>query len=191
MTEHCVGEGGPALLPSGGRARIAYEATIEERVAAQIRLYEVSGLMKRQRWLPLVLAPIGAGACYLVSPGPPGLRISAALFFAVVYSGIHLLIYRTELKRQIRKLLARQLKTTAPIPSEYEISDKGIVFRQLGMEVGFDWRAVEGIEEVDDAIEFVVSPAGISRVPVRIFRDAAERSSWLEYARAHQAEARR
>jgi hypothetical protein len=56
------------------------------------------------------------------------------------------------------------------------------------MEITFEWASVREVLDVRDAIEIVVRPTGISRIPKRIFKDPAEVRAWLEYARAHSTE---
>lgn len=175
------------LEQSGPDMRIAFDSTIDERVAAHMRLYELTGMLRRQKWFPLMLAPIGAVACYFVLPGSTGGRLLFALFFAVAFTAFHFAFYRMELKRQLKRVLIRQLKTAEAIPSEYELNEKGIVFRQLGMEVGFEWSAVREVLEAEDALEFIIFPVGISRIPDRIFQDRVERREWVDFARARMA----
>jgi hypothetical protein len=179
------------LEQSGPDMRIAFDSTIDERVAAHMRLYEITGMLRRQKWLPLMLAPIGAVACFFVLPGSTGGRLLFALFFAIAFTALHLAFYRMELKRQLKRVLIRQLKTAEAIPGGYELNEKGIVFRQLGIEVGFERRAVREILEAGDALEFIVFPAGTSRIPDRVFRDRMERQKWVGFRRARMAGVRR
>jgi hypothetical protein len=163
--------------------RFTFDSTLDEKVVASMRLYEITGLMARHKWLPLVLAPAGALVCFLLLRGALLPRAVSAAFFAIVFTIFHLAMYRRDLARSIRHHLARQFRTREPIPSEYVIDDRRVSFSNLGTTVSFEWGSVKGVIEAADAVEIVVEPAGIARIPNRLFRDPAERKRLIEYAR--------
>lgn len=184
MRDGGTGGGAPDSSEDMPPQRISFESTIEERVEAHMRLYQLTGMLRRQLMLPLVIAPAGGLACFFILQGTAEWRLFFAILFALAFSAIHLAFYKQELRRQVRRMLARQLGTSLPVPSEYELSNRGVTFRQGGMEITFRWGSVREVLDAGDAIEVIVHPTGISRIPKRVFRDAAEERAWLEYARA-------
>lgn len=163
--------------------RFTFDSTLDEKVVASMRLYEITGLMSRHKWLPLVLAPVGALLCFLLLQGAALPRALGSAFFAIVFTTLHLAMYRRDLARNIRRHLARQFRTREPIPSEYVIDDRMVSFSNLGTTISFEWSSVREVVEAADAVEMIVEPAGIARIPNRLFADSSEKRRLLEYAR--------
>jgi hypothetical protein len=180
---------GTKKAPDQPAFRFTFDSTLEEKVVASMRLYEITGLMGRHKWLPLVLAPVGALVCFLLLQGAALPRALGGVFFAIVYTILHLALYRRDLARNIRRHLARQFRTREPIPSEYVIDDRMVSFSNLGTTISFEWRSVKEVIEAADAVELIVEPAGIARIPHRLFEDPAEKRRLLEFARERMSAA--
>jgi hypothetical protein len=187
------GDGSIGLEETPGQSgfRFTFDSTLDEKVVANMRLYEITGLMSRHKWPPLVLAPVGGFVCFLLMQGAVLPRVMSGVFFAVVYSVLHLAMYRRDLARNMRRHLARQFGTREPIPSVYVIDDQVVSFSNLGTTISFEWGSVKEIIEAAAAVEMIVEPAGIARIPNRLFSDSTEKRRFLEYSRARMSGAGR
>ena len=105
-------------------------------------------------------------------------------FVALMSAGLivlHLLIYKELVRRGIRKALAKALGSDQSIPSEYELDDDGLAFRQLGNEVRFSWANVVEVNDRKNAVEIVVKPTAIAIIPKRIFDGADDLQKWIKF----------
>lgn len=104
----------------------------------------------------------------------------------MVFALVYLLTYKDVIRKRIRKRLIQALGTDKPIPSEYEIDEGGLVFRQLGQELRFSWANVKDSNITNESIEVIMQPAGIAIIPKKIFADASEAKEWIEFIEKHK-----
>jgi hypothetical protein len=57
-------------------------------------------------------------------------------------------------EQNIRAFLRKRLKLNAPVPTEVEINESGVLTRCMGQTVIQEWKVIENIEETNDAIYF-------------------------------------
>ena len=72
-----------------------------------------------------------------------------------------------------------------PGSCEYALDDKGLVFRARGEELRFAWQNATQVLDTEDAIEVIMQPTAIARIPKRIFKDAGELQEWRACIKRH------
>lgn len=170
--------------------KIQYYSMIDEKVKAQLRLLEFTGDMKRHKWLPLlILTPIEFAVLYLLIPGVTEVRLALTGGAVGMFVVVHLLIWRGQLTRRIRKMLVKQLGAEDYMHAEYEFTEDALIFRQMGQEVHLAWDSVREIRDRPDSIEIIAVPAGLALIPKRIFQQESEWREWLDFARSHAVNA--
>jgi len=166
--------------------KIAYESTIEEATDATFHMAELCGSVRKQMWVGLTMAPFVFILIFILIDEPVARFLlggmSTALF--VVY---HLLNYRNQFHKRIRKILIKALGTDKPLPSEYELDDNQLIFRKVGQELRFSWDNVATLNEAEDVIEVIMVPMGIARIPKRIFSSAEELRTWMLFIQGRMA----
>jgi hypothetical protein len=155
---------------------------MEEVVEASYRLAEMVGTVRKMLWTGLLLAPFIFLITYFIwdrSSVGFVIGIVATVLFAIW----HLLSYRDQCRRQIRRMMKKALGTDQPVPCEFELTGDHVIFRKQGTEFRFDWDRIVEVVDTDDAIELITEPAGIVRIPRRIFRDGEQLASWTAFIR--------
>jgi len=93
------------------------------------------------------------------------------------------------MRRQYRRIVAEQFGGVADVRCDIELRREGVRVVQKGVEMTFPWNNVAGIDDTVDAIELRFSP-GLVVARNRAFRDEAERTRFLERARALASESK-
>jgi len=86
------------------------------------------------------------------------------------------------MRRQYRRVVSERLGGVADVPCDIELRRGGVWVLQKGVEMTFPWANSVGVEDTGDAIELRFSP-GLVVARNRAFRDATERTRFLERAR--------
>ena len=89
--------------------------------------------------------------------------------------------------QRLVKYFRERLGGDGPFRCEVEITDAGIIARQLGAESRHSWAQVVAITEIPGGIEFVYRPLGALVVRDRAFATAQQRAEFLKLARAYLA----
>lgn len=155
-----------------------YESTIEESVRAHFRLAEVTGIVARQRLYGLIGVALGAAVAAAIFPMGMFERLLMFILVLGIMTPVHLLIYKSQLKKNLRKTLVKALGTDQPVPTEIEVDDRGYAHRKMGQEIRFSWDGVVEVSAEDDAIVLITEPAGVAIIPLRIFSSPEERDLW-------------
>lgn len=163
-----------------------YESTIDEAVGAYFRIAEMAGAVRKQLWYGFFWVLIIPPVVYAMFEQPYYPRLAMPIVFAVVLTGVHLLTYRDQFRKHIRKSLVKTLGTDQPTPSEYEIDEDGLVFRKMGQEIRFSWGNVTEVIKTTDSIEVHMRPSGIAILPKRIFESGQELQDWLTFIENHR-----
>lgn len=163
-----------------------YESTIDEAVNVSFRIAEMAGTVQKQLWYGFIWILVVPPMVYLLFDRPYYPRLAMPIVFAVVLIAIHLLTYRDQIRKRIRKILVKALGTDQPVRSEYEIDEDGLVFRKMGQEVRFSWTNVTDIIKTTDSIQVLMKPTGIAIIPKRIFESPQELQDWIAYIEDHR-----
>lgn len=163
-----------------------YESTIDEAVNASFRIAEMAGTVQKQLWYGFIWILIIPPLVYLLFNRPYYPRLAMPLVFAVVLTAVHLLTYRDQMRKRIRKFLVKALGADQPVRSEYEINEDGLAFRKMGQEVRFSWSNVTDIIKTTHSIEVHMKPLGIAILPKRIFESDQELQDWLSFIENHR-----
>ncbi len=162
-----------------------YDSTIEEAVHVHFRLAEIAGALANPKRHILLCIPIIFLASWLVWPGSPLGRLCFAGCLTAGMSLVYLLTYKftygPQVRRHYRKLLIKARGTEAPVPTEYEIDETGLILRQMGQELRFSWDNVQVVNATENSVEVVMHPTAIAIIPNRIFEDHAEVQEWIAY----------
>ena len=163
--------------------RIVCDITMDETVEANFRLAEMVGTVRKMLWTGLLLSPTIFIFSLLILPRSAyGLILGmAATAGFVVY---HLSSYRRMCRKQIRKMLVKSMGTDQPVESVFELRDDRITVSRMGQEFSTGWDGVVRIADADDALEMILEPAVIIRLPKRMFADVTEMSSWRAFMEA-------
>jgi hypothetical protein len=160
--------------------KITCSITIEEYVEAHYRLAGMVGTLKKALWTGLLLAPLIFLFTYLViDRSAYGIVLGTGATLA--YALFHVLYYGKMIRRQIRKMLVKSMGTDRPVETEFEVTEERVTVRRMGQEFSTGWEGIVRVEEREDALELILEPAGIVRVPRRIFRDRDEYAAWKSW----------
>lgn len=170
------------LLELGKEMKIKFESTIDEAIAVQLRLLELSKTARRWKWQGLIFAPLLFLGFYCGIPDEKRVKIVFAAISSVIFISGYLGTYKGILKRRAKKLLIENLGTDKPVTSEYEFNEDGLIFRRLGTEIKFNWNKVREINENDKVLEFIIDNGGIAIIPKRIFENDQQKNEWVRYA---------
>lgn len=163
--------------------KLQYKATIDEAVSAHLRLMELSKTIRGMKRLGLLFVPLTFMLLYLTLPGEDSAKLAFSIVAALVVAPLYLFFCSRFVRWNTRRLLLESLGTDEPVPSEYELTEEGLVFRQLGTEIGFRWDSVVEINERREALEFITENKGLALIPKRIFPDESQMKEWLEFGR--------
>jgi hypothetical protein len=164
--------------------RIAYESTIDEATESALRVTEIVGAGRTWRWAGLIWTPFIFVPLFLLLDD-----LAAKIVVGSVASGLFAVYwlsnYKNVLRKRLRRVLIKTRGTDRPVPSEYELSNDGIVFRQFGQELRFSWVSVAGVKVTETSIDVKMTPAGIAVIPTRIFGSPQEQKSWVAFIHEH------
>jgi hypothetical protein len=154
-------------------------AELAGRVADRSPLVQKWRQRARGAWAIL----IGVVA-FFVAPGTPEVRAAIALIIALA---LFLMTTRqgggANRNAKLREYYLERLGGDGPFTCEVELTDDGVVSRQLGNESKHAWSRVASVSEVPGGIEFVYRPLGNLLVRDRAFADAQTRAEFLAVAR--------
>jgi hypothetical protein len=156
------------------------DSTIEETTEANFRLAEMVGTVRKMLWTGLLLAPLVFLFTYFVldrSTYGLVLGTGATLAFAVYI----FLNHKNMCRKQFRKMLVKSMGTDQPVPSEFELTDEKVTVRRQGQEFTSGWEGIVRLEEREDALELIMEPLGIIRIPKRVFSDPEELAALRGY----------
>lgn len=162
----------------------AFNSTIDEAVNANFRLAEITGNVSRQKWYGLALTPVFFVILFFVFD-ELFLQYVAGGIFALLWIPYFLLTYKKHLRKQIKKTMVRILGTDQPVPCEYQLTDEGVIFKQLGQEFKFDWKNVRQFNNRDNELELVMEPAAVALIPKRVFSGDEESQKWIDCIKDH------
>ena len=145
--------------------KIQYESTIEEAVYSQMRLLEVSKVLRKWKWQGLLAAPILGALFYTFIPSDQGTKMMFAFFIPIIFLLQYPFTFKSNIRRKVRRALIKQLGTDDPIPCEYEVTDEGIIFKKQGTEIKFPWSKLTAINNTKEYIELIFENVGISLIP--------------------------
>ncbi len=89
--------------------------------------------------------------------------------------------------QRLVKYFREPLGGNGPFKCEVELTQAGIIARQLGAESRHSWAQVVSITEIPGGIEFVYRPLGSLVVRDRAFATAQQRAEFLKVARGYLA----
>lgn len=165
--------------------RKEYKCTMEESVVANMRLAELTGVVRRQTWLGLWFVPITFVIFFLMVRHGLQAKLMTSGFMSVAVLVVHILTVKDQMRRNIRRVLVRALGTSDPVPCEFEVTEENLIFRRSGLEVRLSWKSVVAVSRTDNAIEVVTKPTALARIPLRIFDNSAESQAWMEFIQEH------
>lgn len=168
--------------------RKEFESTFGEAVKTHYRFAELAGVVAKQKWSGLILSPIlflsFFGLTYGVYKGDWMESLVGSGLVTVLYISIYLMIYKTIYRRHLRKFVTKT-QGNGTVSCEYEIDETGLTFRKKGQQILFSWGGVKSVNDTNDAVEVIVEPLGVARIPKRIFPEPAELQEWVEYIKSH------
>ncbi len=162
-----------------------YQNSLEEGVEANLRLAEIAGIVRRQKWLGLWFMPLVFGLFYFIIGQEPPVKLVAAGLLSVLVFGIHFLSVKDQLRRSYRKLLVQAQGTADPVPCSCEFTENQIIFNKLGQEFRCNWENVVGVRQTDTNIEILMKPTGIAWIPIRAFDSPEEIQAWMDFIQTH------
>lgn len=165
--------------------KVQFQFTAADMAEVASRAVDRSPLMQkwRIRSRAVMAVLLGIIAFFLVPAGNE-VRGAAAVLTAL---GVFAAINRRRARGNPRLLdfYRERLGGDGPFVCEVELTDAGIVGRQLGTESRRAWAQVASVAEVPGGVEFVFRPVGSLMVRDRAFPDARTRAEFLALARAH------
>jgi hypothetical protein len=162
--------------------KVEFDATLDDFVDVQNRV--------RVNWRRTAVASVLFGVLIgSICFGTPVERAFEGCINALFY-GI-LLLVSPLIVRPLEKLILRRrfyryrerIQTGRPVKVEVEITELGVLVRQLGTQRLYDWKRVQSVEERGDSIELWIKRWHLHRpliVRGRAFDSIAHRSEFLD-----------
>lgn len=138
----------------------------------------VRKLRAQARWIWALVVGIIA---FLVAPGAPEVRAAIALVLAAAMFFMSGRGARRDAR--LLEVFRERLGGDGPFLCEVELTDDGVVSRQLGTESRHPWSQVASVAEVEGGVELTYKPLGSLLVRDRAFSDARARADFLAQAR--------
>jgi len=167
--------------------KVAFEFTAGDLAEVASRASNRSPLVQqwRMRGYGMVGTLVGLLA-FLAIPGEFVYRCVAGALIAAPFF-VAMSLQPQQRPQRLVKYFRERLGGDGPFRCEVEISDAGVVARQLGAESRHSWAQVVTIAEIPGGIEFVYRPLGSLVVRDRAFATPQQRAEFLKLARTYLA----
>lgn len=165
--------------------KVQFQFTAADMAELASRTADRSPVVKKWRIRVRAVSAIFAGIIvFVLVPGENEIRGVVAVLTALA-------VFAASTRRRsggrprLLEYFRERLGGDGPFLCEVELTDAGIVGRQLGAESRRAWAQVASVAEVQGGVEFVFRPLGSLLVRDRAFPDARTRAEFLALARAH------
>lgn len=144
---------------------IKSESTIEDKVYAYERIMARSNAARSWQFQGAAASALLGGlttavVVFILSGG----LMPASLIFgglaAIVSALVTWSIHQNTVKRRLETYIREQFGDRETFPFEIELADVGIITRQLGTQIIFEWPNVEEITETEDRLEIYTRNGG-------------------------------
>ena len=165
--------------------KVQFEFTAADM--AEVGTRAVSGSAVVQRWrrqARIITAILFGLLVYLAVPASTGPRIIAAFFVAGLAVGLRKKnVPSAARNKRVTEFWRERLGGDGPFLCEVEITEAGILTRQLGAEARHAWSHVSAVTDGPDGIQFTYRPVGMLLVRARAFPDPQTRAEFLSLSR--------
>jgi len=153
---------------------------MDEAAETAFRLAEITGDIRRQKWYGLALTPVFFVVLFFILDNAAQQYMLGG-FLSLLWIPWFLLTYKKQAMRLLKKSLTRAYGSDAPVLCRYHLSEDAITFIQTGQEVSFKWSNVRQMNQTDNALELVMEPAAVIRIPVRVFTEPGMLDKWKAF----------
>ena len=180
---------------SSNLKRLAFDATLDEIVDANMRLVQHTTAYRRQRtqyqWVAGVCAAGGVAVPILRGHELPSLPLLAIAFCAAVVVGIGFgalygIYHNQHVRRSYRKLIKEMYGGVEQIRCEFELTDEGLSGKSVHSEMSFPWSRLARVADLQGSIELWFDP-GLVVIRDRAFQTQEERRNFLDAVMHHLA----
>src|SRR4026207_435256 len=167
--------------------RVQFEITLDDLLDSSKRVLARSKAASWKWQGALYSALVGWLLAFVVITyfyGRPAIAAPIALVLAVLCAVLYPSSYEKAVEKRLRKLHLEELKGANTVLCEVELTTLGVQVKQMNRQVIYEWPGVVEIQETADSIDIFTRDGGAVVVRNRAFATAAERSRFLEMARA-------
>lgn len=172
--------------------RIQFQATVEDFVDVHERAIARSRLVRSWHREGAVVTALACGLLtsivvfiltYVMWPLVPALMwsIGSGLITGAIAGNQH----RQKVRQRLYSYYQEVFGERQSLPCEVELGDAGLMVKQLGTQIMFEWPNVEEMRETEDAVEFYMYERGAVLVKKRYFASVEELQQFLDVARQH------
>ena len=178
---------------SSNLKRLAFDATLDEIVDANMRLVQHTAAYRRQRtqyqWVVGVCAAGGVAVPVLRGHDLPSLPLLAIAFCAAVVVGIgcgalYGAYHNQHVRRSYRKLIKEMYGGAEQIRCEFELTDDGLSGKSVHSEMSFPWSRLTRVADLPGSVELWFDP-GLVVIRDRAFQTTEERRNFLDAVSQH------
>jgi hypothetical protein len=175
---------------------IEFDATFDDFVDVHLRVLARSKIVQKRKWISAIVNGIIIGALsglilFALISASNTIKLIYAVFsfvfgFAFGFAfdiGFNILMYPVFVKRRARKIIREQLGTDFPVKFQIDLTDSGIVTKQMDTQTTHDWAGVAAIIDKPDSIEIIMKKGGIIVVRNKGFDSPITRKQFLECAK--------
>jgi hypothetical protein len=172
--------------------RIQFQATVEDFVDAHERAIARSRLVRSWHREGSAVTALAHGLLtsilvfiftYVMWPLVPALiwSIGSGLIIAALAGNHH----RHRVRQRVYSYYREMFGERQSLPCEVELGEAGLLARQLGTQILFEWPNVEEMRETEDAVEFYTYDGGGLLVKKKYFSSVDEIQQFMDVARQH------
>jgi hypothetical protein len=177
---------------SSNRTTLAFDATLDEIVDANVRLVQHTTAYRRQRtrtqWF---VGTCGAGGVAvpllrgeLLSWPLLAIPLCAAVIVGIGFGALYGAFHNQHVRRSYRKLVKEMYGGAEQIRCEFELTEDGLSGKSVHSEVSFPWSRLTRVADLSGSIELWFDP-GLVVIQDRAFQTQEERRNVLDAARQH------
>ena len=167
--------------------RVTYQSTMDERVRDCVRLRGMSGSTVKYLRNRIIVIGVVAAAALVLLPTDSIQGAQLVLLAGAFYLACAFALRRGRRVAVCRHYLRQLFGSDAPVETEVEVNEDGIVFLQGERRLALEWRQIAAIEDRHDRIEITTTSPAVVSIPNRAFPGPGEREEWLTFLESHHS----
>jgi hypothetical protein len=164
---------------------VEFEFTQNDLIDASHRFLGRGRLATSGMWKTAIYCGITFGvAVFFFFRDPPVRGLIFGLVVAVLMVLCYPLLHKKGINDRLHRIAQEKMAEPGPYICEVEIRPEGIWIRQMNRQVTYEWTIVDTIDDSGDAVNIFIRDGGGVIVRDRAFASKAEKSRFVELARA-------
>ena len=174
------------LLKGNPLMYVQFEYTQADLVDASKRLLGRSNLVNVGSWKSSIYNAVVAGAVvFLILRNDPMVGLVVGLVAGLIIVLLYPKLQKSGIDSRLQGIAEKRMAAEpGPYVCEVELRPEGVWVRQMNKQTIFEWKIVEAVEEVDDAVIIFARVGEGVVVRNRAFKEDGQRNRFLELARS-------